>query len=253
MVVIAQQSNKKHYIYFFTYFTFVTLEIIPIYNYILLNIVQHNSFNYNVKLYMIIISLGGIGGCDLATALRKLNQLTHPYDWLITTQSFIISSFNNFDLFFEFNTNYLYDTTKLITKNKQAIMLHDFKNFVLEREKVVEKYKRRFHRLNTNLNSNEDILFVRIYDNLEEELIPKNYYDNILIREKEDLKKWEQFILFLQNKYLHKSIKLLIITNYKDICDMKFNNINIYFTEKHKQPEEIKKIIQETVLNTVNN
>ena len=198
---------------------------------------------------MIIISLGGIGGCDLATALRNLNQLTHPYDWLITTQSFIISSFNNFDLFFNFNTSYVYDREKLVTKNKKAIMLHDFKNFVLEREKVVEKYKRRFNRLNTNLNSNEDILFVRIYDNLEEELIPKSYYDNILIREKEDLKKWEEFISLLQNKYSHKNIKLLIITNYKDICDMKFNNINIYFTKKHKQSEEIQKIIQETVSN----
>ena len=198
---------------------------------------------------MIIISLGGIGGCELATALRNLNQLTHPYDWLITTQSFIISSFNNFDLFFNFNTNYVYDREKLVTKNKKAIMLHDFKNFVLEREKVVEKYKRRFNRLNTNLNSNEDILFVRIYDNLEEELIPKSYYDNILIREKEDLKKWEEFISLLQNKYSHKSIKLLIITNYKDICDMKFNNIDIYFTKKHKQSEEIQKVIQETVSN----
>ena len=28
---------------------------------------------------MKIISLGGIGGCDLATALRKLNQQTYPY------------------------------------------------------------------------------------------------------------------------------------------------------------------------------
>ena len=200
---------------------------------------------------MIIISLGGVGGCDLATALRNLNQLTHPYDWLITNQSFILSSFNNFDLFFDFNTNYVYDTEKLITKNKHAIMLHDFKNFILEKEKVIEKYKRRFHRLNTNLNSIEDILFVRIYDNLEEELKPKNYYNNILIREKEDLKKWEQFILFLQNKYSHKSIKLLIITNYKDICDMKLNNISIYFTKQHKQPKEIQKIIQETVLNKV--
>ena len=41
---------------------------------------------------MKIISLGGIGGCDLATALRKLNQQTYPYNWLITTQSFIIKS-----------------------------------------------------------------------------------------------------------------------------------------------------------------
>jgi hypothetical protein len=44
---------------------------------------------YDILRYrMKIISLGGIGGCDLAEALRKLNQPTYPYDWLITTQSF---------------------------------------------------------------------------------------------------------------------------------------------------------------------
>lgn len=201
---------------------------------------------------MIIISLGGVGGCDLATALRNLNQLTHPYDWLITTQSFIISSFNNFDCFFDFNTKFVYDTKKLLTKNKKAIMLHDFNNFILEREKVVEKYKRRFERLNTNLNSSEDILFVRIYDNLEENLRPKNYYDNIFIREKEDLKKWNQFILFLRNKYSHKSIKLLIISSCEYICDMKFDNINIYFTKKHKEAKEIQKIIRKYIENNGN-
>lgn len=196
---------------------------------------------------MIIISLGGIGGCDLATALRNLNQLTHPYDWLITTQSFVISSFDDFDLFFDFNKEYVYDTKKLLTKNKKAIMLHDFNNFDSEREKVMEKYKTRFNRLNANLNSNEDLLFVRIYDNLEEELSPKNYYDNILIREKEDLKKWEQFISSFQNKYSHKNIKLLIITSCEDVCNMEFNNIIIYFTKNHKKVTEIQKIIQETV------
>ena len=42
---------------------------------------------------MKIISLGGVGGCDLAQSLRDLNQPTYPYDWLITSQSFIIKSF----------------------------------------------------------------------------------------------------------------------------------------------------------------
>jgi hypothetical protein len=34
---------------------------------------------------MKIISLGGIGGCELAKALRNLNQPAYPYDWMITT------------------------------------------------------------------------------------------------------------------------------------------------------------------------
>jgi hypothetical protein len=163
---------------------------------------------------MKIISLGGVGGCILATALREINQLAHPYDWLITAQSFIITSFNNFDLFFKFNTKEVHDKTKLITENKNGIMLHDFKNFELERENVIQKYKRRFERLNDNLNSNEDILFVRIYDNSKNETAGS---PELFCRENEDLKKWETFILFLQQKYSNKKIRLLIITNCKDI------------------------------------
>ena len=84
---------------------------------------------------MKLISLGGIGGCDLAEALRKLNQPTYPYDWLITTQSFIIDSFNDFNSFFAFDAKYVYDTEKLLVYNKKAIMLHDFNNFALQKMK----------------------------------------------------------------------------------------------------------------------
>ena len=77
---------------------------------------------------MKIISLGGIGGCDLAQALRKLNQPAYPYDWLITTQSFIIKSFNDFNNFFVFHRYYVYNNNNLLVYNKKAIMLHDFNN-----------------------------------------------------------------------------------------------------------------------------
>lgn len=195
---------------------------------------------------MIIISLGGIGGCDLAEALRKLNQKTYPYDWLITTQSFIINSFNNFNNFFDFDEKYVYDNTKLLMYNKKAIILHDFNDFASQKEEVIIKYKRRFQRLNDSLYGNEDILFIRIYDNLEDKLIPIDYYNNILIRDEENIEIWEKFINYIQNKY-NKNFKLLIITNKQDICNKHYNNIIMHFTKEHKNHNVICKIIQNSI------
>ena len=194
---------------------------------------------------MKIISLGGVGGCELAKALRQLNQAAYPYDWLITTQHFILNSFNHFNHFIAFDEAYVYDNTKLITYDKSAIMLHDFNNFVCEKEKVIMKYKKRFDRLNESLTSNEDILFVRIYDNLKNQLIPTNYYNNILTREEEDLQKWELFINYIQCKYT-KKIKLLIITNREDICVKRYSNIFLCFTNECNT-KNIYDIIQNTL------
>jgi len=192
---------------------------------------------------MKIISLGGVGGCVLAQALRDLKQPAYPYDWLITTQSFIINSLNNFNNFFDFNNNYIYDKTKLLVHDKKAIMLHDFYDFDLQKEEVIAKYKRRFDRLNNCLQSKEDILFVRIYDNLKEVLIPINYYDDLLIREEENIEKWDQFIQSVKEKY-NKKIKLLIITSTEDICGKEYNNIILYFTKKHQNSRNIYNIIE---------
>ena len=196
---------------------------------------------------MKIISLGGIGGCDLAQALRNLNQPTYPYDWLITTQSFIINSFNDINNFFVFDEKYVYNNNNLLVYDKKAIMLHDFKNFFLQKEEVIMKYKRRFERLNETLNNNEDILFVRIYDNLQEKLNPADYYNNILIRDEEDIQKWEFFINYIQSKYNNKKIKLLIITSKETICSKTYNNIILFFTTEHKSNNKIYNIIQDTL------
>ena len=194
---------------------------------------------------MKIISLGGIGGCNLAIALRNLNQQTYPYDWLITTQTFIINSFNDINNFFVFDEKYVYNDEKLLVYDKKAIMLHDFNNFFLQKEEVITKYKRRFERLNDSLNSNEDILFVRIYDNLQDKLEPYDYYNDILIRDEEDIQKWEFFINYIQIKY-NKKIKLLIITNKEDICSKTYNNIILFFI-KELINNNIYNIIQDTL------
>ena len=195
---------------------------------------------------MKIISLGGVGGCDLAQSLRDLNQPTYPYDWLITSQSFIIKSFNNFDNFFIFDEKYIYDRQKLIDVNKKAIMLHDFHNFSLEKNEVILKYNRRFERLNNDINGNEEILFVRIYDNLEEKLQPLNYYNDIFVRDEEDISKWNEFISKLSTTY-NKKIILLLITSNENICNDNYSNIIIYFTTKHKDSNTIREIIVDTL------
>ena len=195
---------------------------------------------------MKIISLGGIGGCDLAGALRKLNQPTYPYDWLITTQSFIIDSFNDFNKYFVFDEKYVYDTEKLLVYNKKAIMLHDFNNFAFQKNEVIQKYERRFTRLNEALMSDEPILFVRIYDNLDEKLVPLDYYNNILSRDDEDIQKWEDFITCIQNKY-NKKTKLLVITSREDICNKTYNNVIMQFTTHHKKCDNIYEIIRDTI------
>jgi len=196
---------------------------------------------------MKLISLGGIGGCDLAESLRSLHQEAYPYDWLITTQTFILNSFNEFRKFFVFDPSYLHNRTNLLTADKKAIMLHDFHQFMIERESVVEKYKRRFDRLKEALSSPEPILFVRIYDNLEEALVPANYYDTILIRDVEDVDRWEEFIVRIQTTSMNPNIRLLLITSDESICTRSTPNIILHFTKDHKRSKAITTIIQDTL------
>ena len=211
-------------------------------------IITNNNYSFPTK----IISLGGVGGCCSGRSLRSLNQLTYPYDWLITIQSFVLNSFNNFENFFTFDEKYLYDNTNLVDKNNKAVMIHDLKrqNFMLEKDKVIEKYKRRFNRLYDDLNRNNNILFVRVCDNLNERLLPLNTYETFLVREEEDIEKWEKFIFDINIKYNNdnkKKIKLLVITNIEDICKKTYNNIIMYFNKEYQNSDIISDIIKKTL------
>ena len=84
---------------------------------------------------MKFISLGGVGGCDVASSLRAVvNQPSYPYDWLISAQSFVIDSFLNFENFFEIDERFVHNKTFLLNKNKNAVMLHDFKKIQQRRD-----------------------------------------------------------------------------------------------------------------------
>lgn len=210
-------------------------------------LINKNKFIYIMK----IISLGGVGGCVLAESLRQLNQQTFPYDWLLATQDFVINSFNDFNKFFIFEEKYVHDKCKLLANDKTAIMLHDFTDFNLQKEEVINKYKRRFERLNNALTSNENILFVRYHDNIKVPLFPFNYYNKILTRNYEDIQKWEEFIHFLKIKY-NKNITLLIIASEKEICSKKYNNIILYFIEDRSNSKHISQIINKIINKIIN-
>jgi hypothetical protein len=194
------------------------------------------------------ISLGGVGGCDLAEAIRMFDQPSFPYDWLITSPSFILQSFNTFHHFFEFNDEYVYNQTLLLEKNKKAIMLHDFSNFPLEKNNVLSKYQRRFDRLNrvlTNVTESPPILFVRINDNLKEGLNPPQYYDAIFEREEEDIGVWNDFIRVISEKY-NKTCKLLFISSdihHSHIMDNTWEHVVVRYTPHHKNATSLHQII----------
>ena len=180
---------------------------------------------------MEIISVGGVGGCQLASALRMHHYPAYPYDWLITSQSFIINSFDHMEHFFTFDDAYVYQNKYLLHKNKSAIMLHDFTNFETQKMDTIEKYKRRFDRLHTALTSDKKILLVRVLENMTEILYPLEFYDTIYVREEEDLVLWEKFIQRIRDTY-HCDCHLLLISNeikYNTFYEQ-YKNITIAYT-----------------------
>lgn len=143
-----------------------------------------------------IVSLGGVGGCVLADVLKQLGRKRYTYDWLISSMTFIFKSFNKIDEFFKFEDEYVYNN-KLLTKNKDAIMLHDFCNFSVEKNNVIEKYSRRFERLNAIINTNINMLFVRIMDTPTNIVITE---PNTYIREYDEINQWTEFMKQMRDK-----------------------------------------------------
>lgn len=197
---------------------------------------------------MEIISLGGIGGCELANALRLHNYPAYPYDWLITSQSFVIDSFDNIDKFFIFDDAYVYQQNYLLDKDKRAIMLHDFTNFENQKIDTIEKYKRRFHRLHEALTSGKKIVFVRVLENMTENLYPLEFYDAIYAREEENIELWDQFIQRVIDTYQCSCHLLLISNEIKYNTPTAYKNVTISYTDS-KLSSDIYRIINEHVQN----
>jgi hypothetical protein len=200
-----------------------------------------------------IISLGGVGGCDISFALKELNCVTYPYNWIVSSQSFVIDSFNHYEKFFDFKDESVHYALKnmIHNGNKKAVMLHDFHNFYLEKDNVIEKYKRRFVRLDETLKNKNKLIFVRLPDNLKEPMTPIGLYDNFYDREDEDIDKWNDFFTKLCIQYPEKEIHFLIITNMfekiKNCPVNKHKNLHLIFAHQYKKTDVLVNILKSFV------
>lgn len=190
------------------------------------------------------ISLGGVGGCELAYALRASNFPAYPYDWIVSAQSFVIKSFEDKSEFFAFDDACVYLGNHLIAPRKNAVMAHDFVDFDKQVQDVIDKYERRYDRIEIILNGRDPILFVRILENLEQRLVPLGFYDNIFRREEEDLSQWDKFIDGLINKYSIRCKLLLITDNPRHKLDDKHQHLILRHVQD-KGRDAIRNVIAE--------
>lgn len=184
-----------------------------------------------------IISLGGMSGCIIAEKLRLLGYRAYPYDWIIATQSFVIDSFLNFDNFFNFDNEYVKEGIYLTHKDRKALILHDFTNFDNEKGSVIEKYHRRFNRIKESINNFKNILLIRLME--DDYYTPNRHFD----REIEDISKWNDFLVNIQNKYSNTTFHLLLLTN-DDIYHNKKNEYkNLHISRYDRDPTKLSILI----------
>ena len=127
-------------------------------------------------------------------------------------------------------------------------MLHDFKKF--NKEEITIKYKRRFERLNESMRSNNEIVFIRAMENLTAPLIPRGFYDDIYIREEDDISLWSNFINTQQNKF-NKQIRMLLLAHNKKLVKPTNNpNLSIQYVLKKNDLKATKSNI-ERISNTI--
>ena len=184
---------------------------------------------------MKLVSIGGCGGCPIGEAIRYISkEPSLPYDWLLTTQSFVMRSFLSQDTFIDFSdTKNVRNGTTMITKERDVMSIHDFKNYYQERDTVISRYKRRFERLNTIMCSDNPILLIRRTINTSLSNINEWREKDLLYVEKDNFKLWVEFRNKLCSKYNKQNIYILLITEsleeYKDNKHLESENVFIYY------------------------
>lgn len=194
----------------------------------------------------IFISLAGVGGCSVSRALRSLGQNALPFDWLIARQDFVISAIETGGKsFFDFDDPArLHGETIITMPDGSALSIHDFrKNWDDERDDVRKKYRRRWSRFHDILNSRHSpsrtrkIVFVRSFLDMDEPI--ESIYDNIFVRQEENIRMWEDFLARMQKKNLDVEMHLVIITSRKDV-ESSAPNVHVFALNNYKDYKEIK-------------
>lgn len=142
---------------------------------------------------MKIISIGS--SCDVAFFIMKyFSSEYYPFDWLWSNIEFVIKTFetDSFDFARCEKLNaiwnppnkhtYIFNNNCIGNQNRicSALSLHDADNhteseYIAKISEINEKYKRRFKRLYDVLNSDEEIILVRLVLSKEQGAIKKVY------------------------------------------------------------------------------
>jgi len=186
------------------------------------------------------ISLGGFGGCSISESLSSLNldKGRSPFDWIHSTQDFVISVFNDKNNYFIFEEKYVVGGY-LVNDKLNGLILHDFvnlKDFKLKKQKLMEKYNRRLKRL---LNNKDNCIFVRYLISNDGEAY--NIFDEpkpiIFKAKKDDINKWVNFMK------MYKNSSIILITNNINNFNSYKESDNVFLYEGENSKEDISKII----------
>lgn len=198
----------------------------------------------------VFISLAGVGGCSVSRALRSLGQNALPFDWLIARQDFVISAIESGGTaFFDFDDHArLHGETIITVPERSALSIHDFRqNWAAEKENVRKKYRRRWNRFHDILYSRpgarqpRKIVFVRSFLDMDEPI--ESIYDNIFVRQKEDVRAWEDFLAREQRKNPGTEMHLVIVTSRDDVKSQA-PKVHVLRLKNYKDYKEIKKALK---------
>jgi hypothetical protein len=198
----------------------------------------------------VFISLAGVGGCSVSRALRSLGQNALPFDWLIARQDFVISAIESGGTaFFDFDDHArLHGETIITVPDRSALSIHDFRqNWAAEKENVRKKYRRRWNRFHDILYSRpgarqpRKIVFVRSFLDMDEPI--ESIYDNIFVRQKEDVRAWEDFLAREQRKNPGTEMHLVIVTSRDDVKSQA-PKVHVLRLKNYKDYKEIKKALK---------
>ena len=199
----------------------------------------------------IFISLAGVGGCSVSRVLRSLGQNALPFDWLIARQDFVISAIETGGKsFFDFDDPARLQGETIITMpDGSALSIHDFRmSWAAEKENVGKKYRRRWSRFHDILNSRHSpsrtrkIVFVRSFLDMDEPI--ESIYDNIFVRQEENIRMWEDFLARMQKKNLDVEMHLVVVTSRDDVKSQA-PNVRVLRLNNYKDYKEIKKALKQ--------
>ena len=186
---------------------------------------------------MYILSLGGVGGCELGRVCRFFNGQAHPFDWNVVRHDFVQDVINSMgNIFFRF-TPQLVLGTMIKSTDKRYILLHDK---ISDLPGVQDKYTRRLERLLDAFKHNKSLLCLRIMCCVDEPMDAT--YRQIFDVCHESANDWIPFI----NKWRSTNPSILLILFEKFTMQEILNpvpGVIVVRTPRYKDPKCLREIV----------